>query len=149
MTNKKEVKNKKEEPKSASDINNKILTNAYNILHWQFLSATTQTKPGITKNVKGLPPDYEYYDHEKLSQIVELVKPLLKDAQTTKKVEAENSQSIINLISSGKIPVNEGIKLMALLKSKLELEEKEKKAELQAEMLNIIKEKNLNADEES
>jgi len=151
MIKKKVVKatKKKEESKSVSDIHNKIITNAYNILNWQFISATTQTKPGMTESADGLPPNYEHYDHEKLSQIVELVKPLLKDAQTTKKVEAENSQSILNLISSGKIPVNEGIKLMALLKSKLELEEKEKKAELQSEMLNIIKEKDSNADKES
>jgi hypothetical protein len=131
---------KKKESKSKSDVADLLVNNAYKILNWRYIDATSQKVPGTIEEVDGLPEGYQYFDQDELSKIVELVKPMLKDAQTTKKVEAENSQEVLKLISSGKISVNDGIKLMSLLKTKLELEEQEKKAELQEQMLNIINE---------
>lgn len=120
-----------------SDVVDTLVHNAYNILNWKFISATQQII-GEETEAKGLPKGYYNFDFVKLEQIVKMVEPLLKDAQATRKVEAQSANEIIRLIGTGKISITEAMKLMALMKVKLEVEEKETKLSLQKQMLSLI-----------
>lgn len=127
--------------KTLSNVVDRLVENAYNILNWKYISATEQM-PGMDKVAKGLPKGYMNFDHAKLEQILRMAEPLLKDAQATRRVEAQSSNEIIKLIGRGKVSLDEAIKLMSLMKIKLEVEEKEAKKMIQDKMLELIKDDN-------
>ncbi|RLI66173.1 MAG: hypothetical protein DRO88_02585 [Promethearchaeia archaeon] len=130
----------KDDEPSLSDIVDKLVANTYQILQWKFIFATNRMLEDEDEAVKaGLPRGYVNFDHTKLEQIVSMVEPLLKDAQATRKIEAQSSKDIIKLISQGKISLDEAIKLMSLMKIKLEVDEREIKNQLQKEVIKLMR----------
>ena len=127
--------------KTLADVVDKLVENAYKILNWKYIAATAGTEVGLEKQPKGLPEGYENYDHIKLEAILRMAEPLLKDAQATRKLEAQSSNEIIKLIGKGKVSLADAIKLMSLMKIKLEVEEQEAKKKLQDKMFEIINSK--------
>jgi len=130
----------KDDEPSLSDIVDKLVANTYQILQWKFIFATNRMLEDEDEAVKaGLPRGYVNFDHTKLEQIVSMVEPLLKDAQATRKIEAQSSKDIIKLIAQGKISLDEAIKLMSLMKIKLEVDEREIKNQLQKEVIKLMR----------
>jgi len=72
------------------------------------------------------------------NRILDLIKPLIKDSEHTKKVQADSVKDVVTMLSNGKITVTEAIKFMTLIKSKLEVEEKEISVQLQKTVSGLI-----------
>jgi len=129
----------KKDNKQLSDIVDNIVDKAYQIIVWKIIAATDQTEvQDVWGIAEGLPAGYMNYDHKLLDSILDMVKPLLSSAQQTKKVEAETAKDIVALIKTGKLSIEEAMKLMNLLKSKVEVEEKESKFRLQKNMYDLL-----------
>ena len=125
--------------KQLSDIVDNIVDKAYKIIEWKIIAATEQRVSDDQFNlVSGLPVGYMNFDHEVLNSVLDMVKPLLSSAQQTKKVEAETAKDIVKLIKSGKLSIEDAMKLMNLLKSKVEVEEKESKQRIQDSMYDLL-----------
>ena len=70
-------------------------------------------------------------------EILKIATPLIQSFGATRKVEANSASDVITMLSKGKISTKEATTLMALLKSKTEIEEKEIKVNLQKTLLDI------------
>ena len=124
--------------KSLNDVVDMLVDNAYHFWRWKLIAAQQQTR-SFDKEPKGIPKGYYTgYDHEEMDRVIAIITPLLAAAQQTRTVEAQTSKDIVKLVSSGKISIDEATKLMTLTKIRLDVEEKELKKDLQAEMLKVF-----------
>lgn len=122
--------------KQLSDIVDKLIENTYNILNWKYLSATRYSADD--EYPEGLPEEYDMYDQDELDKIVKLVEPLLRTAQQTRKFEAETSKDIVKLISSGKVSLDEAIKLMDVVRAKVEVQVAEDKRAMTKKLTKLM-----------
>lgn len=123
--------------KNLNDIVNMLVKNAYRFLEWKLIAAINQ-EVGMEIEAEGLPEGYFNFDHQKLDYIIDLVRPMLKDVQQTKKIQAESSKQIISMLSNGKITIAEAKGLFEMIDAKVELEAKEKKSELKNKMFEEL-----------
>lgn len=128
---------RKKPKKNLNDIVDRIVDQTYHILNWKIIHAMTPMA-GMDEIPEGLPEDYFNYDHGKLDEVVEIVRPLLKAAQQTRKVEAETSQDVIKLISKGKITMTEAVELMSLVKLRTSVEEQELTLQMKKDLINNL-----------
>lgn len=118
--------------KDLSDIVEFIVDHSFRIIQWRLLAAMNLNDE--------LPDDYFKYDQDKLSEILEMAKPMISAAQQSKKIEAETSKSIVGAVASGKLTIDEAIKMMAMTKIKLEVEDKEMTSAMKKKMLGLLNE---------
>lgn len=113
-----------------SDIVDTVVDGAYEIMQFRLLLALGKHEE--------LPENYINYDMDEQNKILELVKPLLATATQTRKVEAETARGVVSLIAKGKIDFNEAIKLMNMVKIKVDIEEKELSVKLKNKMMELV-----------
>lgn len=122
-----------------SDIVDELVETTYHLLRWRIIASQNRVIEDEEKARElGLPENYFIFDHTELNKIVDLVKPMLKDAQSTRKIEAQTSLEVIQLLQRGDVSVEDAIKLMNLVKSKVEVEEKETKVKIQKNMYELL-----------
>jgi hypothetical protein len=122
-----------------SDIVDELVETTYHLLRWRIIASQNRVIEDEEKARElGLPENYFIFDHTELNKIVDLVKPMLKDAQSTRKIEAQTSLEVIQLLQRGEVSVEDAIKLMNLVKSKVEVEEKETKVKIQKNMYELL-----------
>lgn len=112
------------------DLTGMLIDKTYNILEWKIYYAMNEKDK--------LPEGYLNFDHKMLDEVVRITSPLLKNAQLTKKLNAESTQSILKQLNSGKITTDEALKLMALSKSQLELKERQGKLDIQERISDLV-----------
>ncbi len=133
-----EFKNRPEKP-NLSDIVDELVETTYDILRWRVIASKNRVIEDEDKARElGLPDNWHTYDHTELNKIVDMVKPMLKDAQSTRKIEAQSSFQVIQLLEKGAISIEDAMKLMNLLKSKVEVQEKETRVRIQDEMYKLL-----------
>jgi hypothetical protein len=124
-----------------SDIVDELVETTYHLLRWRIIASQNRVIEDEEKARElGLPENYFIFDHTELNKIVDLVKPMLKDAQSTRKIEAQTSLEVIQLLQRGDVSVEDAIKLMNLVKSKVEVEEKESKVRIQKNLYDLLEE---------
>lgn len=121
--------------KTAGDLVDLIVQQAYQIMSWNFIALTEQ-KIGSMKEADGLPEGYHKFDRDKLDEIVELAKPLIKESQIAKKIEVQNAKDVIDMVKKGKVSPAEGIALINLEKAKIEVEDKKQQSKMKKEVMN-------------
>jgi hypothetical protein len=122
-----------------SDIVDELVETTYHLLRWRIIASQNRVIEDEEKARElGLPENYFIFDHTELNKIVDLVKPMLKDAQSTRKIEAQTSLEVIQLLQRGDVSVEDAIKLMNLVKSKVEVEEKESKVRIQKNLYDLL-----------
>jgi hypothetical protein len=132
--------------KNLNDIVDKLVDKAYDILEWQIIEATSvmigiETEDDVPD---GLPKGYMNFNHKKLQEIVDMIKPLFKANQQTRKIEAKTSNDIVQLVVKGKISLEEAVNLMTLVKLKNETEEKEISLKIRKELMESLSGSNRN-----
>lgn len=131
---------KNDEKPNLSDIVDCLVEETYNILKWRIIaSKNVIIRDEEEARALGLPPDWFSYDHKELNKIVDMVKPMLKDAQSTRKIEAQTALEVVQLMQKGKISISDAMSLMTLIKTQVEVQEKEKRAEIQDGLFNLLK----------
>lgn len=115
---------------SIQDITSLLIDRTYKVLEWRIHYAMNE--------MDKLPKGYLNFNHKALDEIVKLTEPLLKNAQLTKKIDAESTKSILDQLNSGKITTDEAVKLMKVMKSKTEVEEREAKLDIQKKISSIV-----------
>lgn len=129
----------KREKHNLSDIVDELVEETYNLLKWRIIASKNRVIEDEQKaRDLGLPENYHIFDHTELNKIVDLVKPMLRDVQSTRKIEAQTSLEVIQLLQKGAVSIEDAIKLMNLVKSKVEVEEKEVKVKIQNDMYKLI-----------
>lgn len=137
---------RKKVKKNLNDIVDKLVDQTYHILDWKIIAATN-VLAGMDEVPDGLPEDYFNYDLGKLDEVVEIVRPLLKAAQQTRKVEAETSKDVIKLISQGKITMTEAVDLMSLVKLRTSVEEQELTLQMKKDLIDSLDKKGSDDDD--
>lgn len=123
--------------KSAGDLVDLIIQQAYQIMNWNFIDITQQ-EIGSTKEAKGLPKGYHGFDKKKLNEIVELAKPLIKESQIVKKIEVQNAKDVIDMVKKGKVSPSDGISLINLEKAKIDVEDRKQQSKVKKEIMNTL-----------
>lgn len=114
------------------DVVDSIVEKAYQIIEWRMARAT----PGYgDRNL--VPEGYDHFHQDALSEILDLVKPMLGKAQETRLINAKTSNEVMKLLARGKVSMSEARELLAVLSSKLKVEEEEMKLDLKK---TIVKE---------
>ena len=131
---------KNDEKPNLSDIVDCLVEETYNILKWRIIaSKNIIVRDEEEAHALGLPSGWFSYDHKELNKIVDMVKPMLKDAQSTRKIEAQTALEVVQLMQKGKVSISDAMSLMTLIKAKVEVQEKEKHAEIQDSLFNLLK----------
>jgi hypothetical protein len=129
---------KREKP-HLSDIVDELVETTYDLLRWRIIASKNRVIEDEDKARElGLPKGWHMYDHKELNKIVDMVKPMLKDAQSTRKIEAQTSLEVVSLLRKGIISIEDAMKLMNLVKSRVEVEEKETRLKLQNKMYELL-----------
>jgi hypothetical protein len=81
---------------------------------------------------------YPNWDKKHQNELVDLVKPLIKNAQQSRIIEAECSKDVIKLLTKGKIATKEAMGLLALMDTKNRVEEGELKIQMQKDIMGMF-----------
>ncbi len=119
--------------KHITDILDLLVDTAYQVLEWKITFAMN-----IEEINEDIPMGYLNFDHKRLDEIVDIIKPLLQKAQQVRELEAKNSQDILKMLGSGKISANEARGLLSLMKEKLIVEEQETKTKIAKQIAGIV-----------
>ena len=78
---------------------------------------------------------------ERQDELIEYVKPMIKDYQQATSVNAQTSSDVVKLLTKGKVTAKEAIELLKLISVRLEVENKEQEKEIKAKLMkNLEKE---------
>ncbi len=125
------------------DITDLLVDKACKILEWRYIEATLplESMRDEKSMVKaGLPGDYYNYDQAKLQQFVDMVRPLIKDSQQTRKLNAQTSADIAKAVRLGKMSIDDALKMMNLVQKKIETEGKEIQQKINNKISDMIDE---------
>lgn len=122
--------------RTLTDIVDLLVDRAFQILEWKYEAAITVGNWNHDKD--RLPADWPSYDHSTLNELVDIIKPMLRSVQETRKLEAQTSKDVTAMLSKGKISMQEGMKLLALMKTQKDVEEKEMSLDVQRKLLEIL-----------
>lgn len=84
--------------------------------------------------------NFELGNKDYQQMVIDQVEPVLNAYREVKKIEANNSGAVLALLKSGKVNPAEAISLLKLIQTKLEVEEKEKEAQLKRELMASLEE---------
>ena len=101
------------------------------------VSEIVKYRSGIAMGLE--PPEgHEMYNKDEQLFLLDLVKPLFKTAQETKHVEAKSSADVVQLLARGQISVDEAASILSIIKTRLDVEEKEMQIGLKKTLLGMM-----------
>ena len=122
-----------------TDITDLIINEAYNLINWSIIVSKNPDVSSFEElESLGVPGDYFDYDHDTLNNIIDLVRPLLKNVSLLRKIDAQNASDVLRLLGTGKISIDDSLKLMNLLKGKSEIDEIALKNSLISDLKSLV-----------
>ena len=90
-------------------------------LRRQLLASSSQVIDEVIARGTGKPRDHRIEDKD-LNRVWDAVVPILQQAGDYRKIEASSCADVIKALASGKVTVDESLKLMTMLRTQLEAE---------------------------
>jgi len=92
------------------------------------------------------PEGFESGNKDYQQKILDQVSPMIKEYQQTKQLTATSANSVITLLSRGKVTPTEALALLGVIKKRVDVEEDELALRLKKDLIKQIDRENKNAD---
>ena len=110
-----------------NDILDELLETAHRVLKYQI---------GVAFGVD--PPEgSELYNSKEQHRLLDMIKPMLHQAEQTKQINAKSSTEVVKMLKQGKISVDEAMKILTLIDKQVQVEGAELKLGLKKDAAKL------------